>query len=309
MNDVSVEKSYIASPYTDYVQSANTLFHFMDKPEYLINILKNQAIIPRYCIEDIRYLNIEIEGYKYDKIAVLQKCFCDIPLHKLTDSFKLDIVGGDLDKLTESKKAELIKNNSHPDYYGKYGIAFSKKWCEDNHLQPVQYINEKSDYAVKFSETIYDLLSQSDVSEIYVDDILRRISYIKPIRGNMFRSLKHEDNSFYKIEFRKNFHDEQEWRYIPKSKPLIDLKLNPVIANPNMLESCLFINQALMSDKYKDLWLKFKYDDIRYIIVPDKESRINIINAILDISHFETIINQYILISKILVLDEIRKDL
>lgn len=309
MNDVSVEKSYIVTPYTDYVQSANTLFHFMDKPEYLINILKNQAIIPRYCIEDIRYLKIEIEGYKYDKIAVLQKCFCDIPLHKLTDSFKLDIVGGDLDKLTESKKAELIKNNSHPDYYGKYGIAFSKKWCEDNHLQPVQYINEKSDYAVKFSETIYDLLSQSDVSEIYVDDILRRISYIKPLRGNMFRSLKHEDNSFYKIEFRKNFHDEQEWRYIPKSKPLIDLKLNPVIANPNMLESCLFINQALMSDKYKDLWLKFKYDDIRYIIVPDKESRINIINAILDIPHFETIMNQHILISKILVLDEIRKDL
>lgn len=306
MNDISVKKSYIASSYIDYVQSANTLFHFMDKPEYLINILKNQAIIPRYCIEDIRYLNIEIEGYKYDKIAVLQKCFCDIPLHKLTEPFKLYIAEKNL---TESEKMEYVYCNGHPDFYGKYGIAFSKKWCEDNNLQPVQYINEKSDYAEKFSRTFGNLLGQSDVPEIYADDMLRRICYIKPLRGNMVKSLKNEKNFSQEREYLKNFHDEQEWRYIPENKPLIDLELNPVIANPSILESCFFINQALMSDKYKDLWLKFKYDDIRYIIVPNKESKIKLIEAIEDIPYFETIMNRYILISKILVLDEIRKDL
>ena len=45
-------------PYDDYAQSANTLFHFMTKPEYLESILRRKAIIPRYCVETIDYLNI-----------------------------------------------------------------------------------------------------------------------------------------------------------------------------------------------------------------------------------------------------------
>lgn len=34
-------------PYDDYAQSANTLFHFMKKQEYLNSILRRRAIIPR----------------------------------------------------------------------------------------------------------------------------------------------------------------------------------------------------------------------------------------------------------------------
>ena len=45
-------------PYDDYAQSANTLFHFMTKPEYLDSVLRRRAIIPRYCVETIDYLNI-----------------------------------------------------------------------------------------------------------------------------------------------------------------------------------------------------------------------------------------------------------
>ena len=35
-------------PYDDYAQSANTLFHFMKKQEYLNSILRRRAIIPRF---------------------------------------------------------------------------------------------------------------------------------------------------------------------------------------------------------------------------------------------------------------------
>lgn len=42
----------------DYAQSANTLFNFMKRKEYLINILRKKALIPRYCLENIEYLNI-----------------------------------------------------------------------------------------------------------------------------------------------------------------------------------------------------------------------------------------------------------
>ena len=44
-------------PYDDYAQSANTLFHFMTKPEYLDSVLRRRAIIPRYCVETI-YIQI-----------------------------------------------------------------------------------------------------------------------------------------------------------------------------------------------------------------------------------------------------------
>ena len=37
--------------YEDYAQSANVIFNFMTKPEYLEEILEKKAIIPRYCKE------------------------------------------------------------------------------------------------------------------------------------------------------------------------------------------------------------------------------------------------------------------
>ncbi len=78
------------------------------------------------------------------------------------------------------------------------------------------------------------------------------------------------------------------------------------------------INNSIETDRYKQLWLKYDYNDIRYIIVPDSHSRIDLINTIMSIADEQldeqidtgspTIIQKYILISKILVLDEIRKD-
>ena len=59
---------------------------------------------------------------------------------------------------------------------------------------------------------------------------------------------------------------------------------------------------------------EYNYDDIRYIIVPDLHSRIDIINTIMAIpdeqfdNQSQILMQKYILISKILVLAEIRKD-
>lgn len=121
-----IEHVPVAFPYNDYVQSANTLFHFMNKSEHLEWILKNRAIAPRYCVEDMAYLNIVTEDSSFQKVAVLQKCFCDIPFHKLTDTFELDIVGDSAEMLSDAEKLDLSKWNTHPDCYGKYAIAFSK---------------------------------------------------------------------------------------------------------------------------------------------------------------------------------------
>ena len=54
-------------PKLHWNNSANVLCNYMKKPEFLEMILQNQAIIPRYVIEPLDYLNIDYtyEGYGY----------------------------------------------------------------------------------------------------------------------------------------------------------------------------------------------------------------------------------------------------
>lgn len=317
-----MSNSYIAVREEDYAQSANTLFHFMKKEEYLKDILMNKAIVPRYCIENIGYLGISDEEIQYEEAAVLQKCFCDIPFHKLTENFALRGEGDVFESLSEDDRSKASLNNTHPDFYGGYAIAFSKKWGESHDLQPIHYLNENSNHTKDFTKLFEMVLKEEDVSDEYVDDILNRLAFIKPLRGIMNRQFVTKENKSVTIRFWKNFHDEKEWRYVPSGASLQELGIERVIANPNVLKTgntfgnniLEDINQSLRTDRCKKLWLEYDYNDIRYIIVPDILSRINIIKIIMGIpeekfsSPQQTELEKQILISKILVLEEIRKD-
>ena len=306
------EISYL--PYDDYAQSANTLFHFMKKEKYLKNILQHRAIIPRYCVETVDYLNIHKGNIVFNEVAILQKCFCDIPFHKLADTFPLNGVGENFEKLGAEEKAKLAKNNTHFDYYGKYAIAFSKTWCEQHNLQPIHYLNNESHYTQNFRTLFERVLTDENVPDQYVQDVLNRLSYIKPLRGIMKKKVRLKSGEDIDVELFKNFHDEREWRYVPKSSSLEPFYMEGVIANPKMVKLHNEISKQLEQEKYSELWLKFSYDDIRYIIVPDSYSRVNIIREItnLTVDKFDDNNNielqKQVLISKILVLDEIRRD-
>ena len=157
-----IEKDSVSYlPYDDYAQSANTLFHFMRKLEYLKWILHHHAIAPRYCVENIEYLNIHIGDRVFREIAVLQKCFCDIPFHKLADSFPLNGEGDNFKMLLSEEKTELEKRNTHFDYYGEYAIAFSKSWGEINNLQPIHYLNQEAQYADDFRTVLENAIAYS----------------------------------------------------------------------------------------------------------------------------------------------------
>lgn len=299
--------------YNDYAQSANTLFHFMKKPEYLKEILQKKALVPRYCKENMEYFNICNDGTFFKEVDVLQKCFCDIPFHKLTERFQLKGVGENYNKLTDEEKMF----NTHPDFYGEYAIAFSKSWGEKMNLQPVHYLNEKSQSAKDFSKLVEYILHTDDVPDLYADDILDRLAFVKPLRGIMKRKIKRADGQELEVEFYKNFYDEQEWRYVPGIAAVAEVKVERIIANSYILkmnEGGMDINEGLANEQYSPLWLKYSYEDIRYIIVPNANARIDIIRAILSISddkfndQIDVMIQKYILISKILVLEEIRKD-
>ena len=85
-----------------------------------------------------------------------------------------------------------------------------------------------------------------------------------------------------------------------------------ILFNQYLLE--MDINSRLSTRQYEKLWLLYNYEDIRYIIVPNASERIDFINTILNIpeeqftSESDIMTQKYILISKILVLAEIRKD-
>ena len=306
--------SPIYLPYDDYAQSANTLFHFMKKQEYLNSILLRKAIIPRYCIETIDYLNIRNGTRSFNEVAILQKCFCDIPFHKLADSFAVNGVGDAYESLSRDEQADLEKNNTHFAYYGEYAVAFSKSWGEKKHLQPVHYLNKDSQYAKDFSALFSRVFKDDDIPEEYSQDVINRLAYIKPLRGIMKRKITRRDFSSATIEICKNFHDECEWRYVPSDEVLTALNTESIIANPYIIHLADEISNGLEQDRYKKLWLDFSYDDIRYIIVPDIRARIEIIKTITDLpdSCFENqddiLMQKNVLISKILVLEEIRRD-
>lgn len=299
----------------DYAQSANTLFHFVSKVDYLKYILLNKAIVPRYCIEDIDYLSLENNNKIIDKIAVLQKCFCDIPIHKITTNCFLRGSGKNFDTLSSYEKRRAEQSNTHTDFYGRYAIAFSKEWGESNNFQPVQYVNPQSHFTHSFINSFNSAIKLDDLPDEISDDINQKLAFIKPLRGKMQRQF-HRDSSEITIEFIKNFHDEQEWRYVPDAIDLEKLSLPVIIANSNLVDQLYLkeVNKGLEDNKYNTIWLKYNYQDIRYIIVPNAESRMDIIKTIFDLddTQFEnaisTDVQKQLLVSKILVLEEIRRD-
>ncbi len=100
----------------------------MRKEDFLLNALKDRVLFLRYCVEDIRYLGIEFNGKPIEQIALLQKCFCDIPLHQITKKF-------DLLCLDEGVNInELDIDNTHTGFYGPYGIAFSKEKIPERNI-------------------------------------------------------------------------------------------------------------------------------------------------------------------------------
>ncbi len=175
-------------------------------------------------------------------------------------------------------------------------------------------MNEQSQYTKNFAEMIGNVMDAADISDLYVDDILDRLCFIKPLRGIMKRKNEKETGDKIEIEFQKNFHDEKEWRYVPSKEVTKTVNIERVIANSYLLEENIDINQKLNTLQYEKIWLHYDYKDIRYIIVPDASARIEIINTIIDIprekfnSETDIMIQKYILISRIMVLEEIRKD-
>lgn len=254
-----------------FKQSANTLFNFMEELDYLKEILRNMAIIPRYVEETMDY----IIGNEVHKVVFPMTCFCDIGIQKLVP---------------------------HMEFYGFYGIGFDKDWGIKKGIQPINYLNLQSDLLIDlnkaFKYAYYGNEKESnEAEEILVSFLLKTILYSKPVNGKMLRKGK--------VEI-KNFHDEKEWRYIPKEADLIDL---PFFIPEEHHNSAAYNNYSAALKLIPSIYLNFEPRNVKYLIVNNDDSKSELIRFIMSEEVSIPISEKYDLLTKVLVHDSLKEDL
>ncbi len=134
--------------------NANMLIKYMGEFEYLIEILKNGFLTPRYNREDFRFLDLKYYGIKIEKIHIPMVCFCDIPFSKIS---------------------------YHISEYGDYAIAFTKEWGLHNKIAPIHYFIKESSSSNELALLIKKANDKQD-EDLY-QYIFNYILYIKEIFG------------------------------------------------------------------------------------------------------------------------------
>lgn len=249
---------------------ADTLFTFTTQLDHIVPTIKRKMISPRYCDEDIKYLQIS----KLKKIAYPMKCFCDINMHRLEE---------------------------HLQWYGYYGLAFSKAWGMRNQIQPIQYINPDSnlrkDFSTAFSaalklDTKNELKSQLKMKNFLFHEMM----FYKPYDGRM------KNRNTGKIE-NKCFTDECEWRFIPDVTKVgfEQAYFDEAILNAGVLNE---ISNSMFG--IPEISLKFDYADLKYIIVKTVSDFDVLAKEIVDFKL--NTLEKHQLISKIIIWDVSKGD-
>lgn len=210
---------------------ADTLFTFTTELDHIVAYIKNKMVPPRYCEEDIRYLKIP----HLKKIAYPMKCFCDINLHRIEE---------------------------HLQWYGYYGLAFTKYWGMQRQIQPIQYINPNSelrkDFTTAFSAALKsDVRKESKIQLKMKSFLLHEMMHYKPYEGKM------KNRNTGKIE-KKCFTDECEWRFIPD---VTRAGFEQVYFDENILNAGGLNDLSNAMSGLQEISLNFDYADLKYIIV------------------------------------------
>lgn len=281
--------------------SPETLFHFTDSFDNLVGILKNH-FYPRYCYDEFSLTRQHLVGR-----AIPMVCFCDILLSQ-------------------------IKN--HIDTYGHYGLGMSKAWAKENRLNPVLYVAHNSLLAEQLSSVVTDVLKKKGENEkeihhymekwkgkedinqeewarvmemidnvveighryVAADYILR---YLKPYSGRLYKGGQ-------LISRNVRFYDEKEWRYVVPEE--LSKKTKKHLQKQEYFDDEIRSteNKKLEQQKFS---LKFKPNDIKYVIVNDEDEIIEMMHQLQDIKGERYSLNTVqILTSRIITKEQIFTD-
>ena len=277
--DTSGDKSLVVSGKADTITrkqqkhtpstiQADTLFNFVTDLEYIIRPLKNRMLSPRFCVEDIKYLQIK----ELPKVAIPMRCFCDINLHRM---------------------------GIHLDWYGYYGIAFTKSWGMSRGIQAVQYINTDSelrkDFTSAFRRALKDDGKGDTLLQIKLKNYaLHQLMYMKPYDGRI------RNRNTNKTE-KKCFTDECEWRYVPD---VTKSGYEQVYHDESVINSDLLRGYSDAMEGDPAISLRFSYDDVKYIIVKTKEDCGKLVERLCDLDQ-KTV---QLLLPKVIIWDNSKGD-
>lgn len=249
---------------------ADTLFTFTTELKYLMQMIENSMISPRYCKEDISYLDIS----NIKTVAYPMKCFCDINMHRLDE---------------------------HLAWYGYYGVAFNKAWGMKKGIQPIQYINPDSnlckDFSIAFTAALKaDWEDETEVQHKLKNFLLHEMMYYKPYEGRI--KNRNTGNTT-----KKCFTDECEWRFIPDVTVagFQQVYYEEKIVNVGVLNE---LSNSMIGRS--DISLTFDYADIKYIILKTTEDFKKFIDEIGGFIESDDV--KYQLISKIIIWDNSKGD-
>jgi hypothetical protein len=237
----------LSSQSTSFNVSSNVLFHFTSSLGNLVNILAND-FSPRYCPEyDLaRNPNDETLGPLYAKPMV---SFCDLPL-------------------------SLIKE--HLRGYGDYGIGLKKNWGLQNRLTPVLYVHERSSVLDIVDSLLMSPHNAAVSTQFTYDQLFSLLAHVKPYEGGEWRTNREPP---YRDNVR--FYDEREWRFVPKLS---------IMDDKSRLVREEYMDGQLRNEAAKKLagpfQLKFKPDDIHYIIVSKENEILEMVEKLKDIKRF-----------------------
>jgi hypothetical protein len=252
--------------------SANSLFHFTNSLENLLNILTSE-FTPQFCLENFDVLRSSTDE-KALSWALPMVCFCDLPLSQT--SFHLSV-------------------------YGDYGIGLTKEWGKKNGISPVLYAYFQSLLSAKLVKAFDQLLQVEErnldtQTRDVVDDFFDVFSFVKPYEGDLWR----EGRTISSLRF----YNEREWRYVPQLDKDDEYRMG---MNPEV-----FLNDAKRkqaNDRMaKSFRIGFEPNDIKYLIVRREEEIVPLIRQVEMIKGRYSYDDVRLLFSRVISAEQIRSD-
>jgi hypothetical protein len=181
----------------------------------------------------------------------------------------------------------LSRIMDHVGSYGEYGLGLERNWGLDKGLSPVIYTPQNSQ-VYNLAQSLSQRMLFSDIENPQdEEDCKNLLSLIKPVSGNM----KVSGENIY-----KDFYQENEWRFVPPTTMSI-----PENQYEELIDSA---NELMIKHS-----LKFLTSDIKYIFVKDESEVVDLVEFIEDFFSHCSKAERTILVTKIIVLDELRVDI
>lgn len=244
---------------------SRTLFHFTNQAG-LIGILQSN-FRTSFSRERMR---LE-DGRNWDYLVPMI-CFCDIPLHLVSD---------------------------HINQYGQYGLGLSREWAINSRLNPVFYYQTDSLLFREFDSMME--IQHKDVADIRNEKMLiesTRNVYLK--NRYILEYYKPWFGYDFKVEKERFFYDEREWRYVPIAEDRFESIHNN--------DEDFIAKREEHYSRLKVPNLVFELKDINYIVLHRETERYEIVQLIRDIKDKFSYRDVETLTSKIITVEQIEND-